>query len=546
MTAKRRKRILKLAAGSVAGCMLFPLPSPASAGFFDNFLSGGGPGNRAAGFVQSIPFFGQPRSRSRAQARPAQVAQADYSHAPSPAKADKNATPDVRNIVVMGDSMADWLAYGLEQAFADSPEISVTRNARPLSTLIYNPGRHDPAAKIDWPAAARDILEKEPASFVVMTIGLADRDPIHVPASPRSAPKPGAESEISEPTNTGQAHAPSISKPVKPPENRGVAETATDQGATDPRSPSVSYDFKTEKWAELYGKRIDETIAGLKSRGALVFWVGLPPLLGARSTADMQYLNDLFRSHAEKAGITYVDVWDGFSDDAGQFTMQGPDYEGQIRRLRTPDGIYFTPAGARKFAHFVEREIRRALTPTGPIAVPLPQEPLLKAPVASRSPSGGTPRPLAGPVIPLNPNVEPSKSDGLLGGTTPKQTIVDAVANRVLVNGDSMPAPAGRADDFTWPRRAPAPVGADPTDAATNLPLTPMVASDSAQQIDVVSVNRAVRSASAPARTVWAHARVAQARAVRKQPRPTHHYQYAQRQYSRYRQQSSFFFFFGH
>ncbi len=116
----------------------------------------------------------------------------------------------------------------------------------------------------------------------------------------------------------------------------------------------------------------------------------------------MQYLNDLFRSHAEKAGITYVDVWDGFSDDAGQFTMQGPDYEGQIRRLRTPDGVFFTPAGARKLAHFVEREIQRALTPTGPIAVPLPQEPLLKAPVASQSPVGGTPRPLAGPIIPLN------------------------------------------------------------------------------------------------------------------------------------------------
>ena len=231
----------------------------------------------------------------------------------------------------------------------------------------------------------------------------------------------------------------------------------------------MSYDFKTEKWAEFYGKRIDETIEALKSKGVPVFWVGLPPLLGARSTAEMQYLNDLFRSHAEKAGITYIDVWEGFSDDAGQFTMQGPDYEGQIRRLRTPDGVYFTPAGARKLAHFVEREIQRALTPTGPIAVPLPQEPLLKAPVASQSPGGGTPRPLAGPVIPLNASVEPSKSDGLLGGTTPQQTIVDAVANRVLVNGDPMPAPAGRADDFAWPRRAPAPVGTDPVAANDRL-----------------------------------------------------------------------------
>ena len=41
--------------------------------------------------------------------------------------------------------------------------------------------------------------------------------------------------------------------------------------------------------------------------------------------------------------------------------LQGPDFEGQIRRLRSGDGIYFTKAGARKLAHYVEREILRSL-----------------------------------------------------------------------------------------------------------------------------------------------------------------------------------------
>jgi hypothetical protein len=39
-----------------------------------------------------------------------------------------------------------------------------------------------------------------------------------------------------------------------------------------------------------------------------------------------------------------------------------------------------------------------------------------------------------------------------------------------------MAAPAGRADDFSWPRRNVAPVGADPVVATTELPMTPMVA----------------------------------------------------------------------
>ena len=44
-------------------------------------------------------------------------------------------------------------------------------------------------------------------------------------------------------------------------------------------------------------------------------------------------------SLAGKAGITYVDVWDGFVDDQGRYAVQGPDFEGQTRRLRTSDGV---------------------------------------------------------------------------------------------------------------------------------------------------------------------------------------------------------------
>ena len=48
---------------------------------------------------------------------------------------------------------------------------------------------------------------------------------------------------------------------------------------------------------------------------------------------------------------------DGFVDEAGRFLQQGPDFEGQTRRLRSYDGVYFTRVGARKLAHDVEREI---------------------------------------------------------------------------------------------------------------------------------------------------------------------------------------------
>ena len=135
-----------------------------------------------------------------------------------------------------------------------------------------------------------------------------------------------------------------------------------------------------------YIKRIDDTIAALKSKDMPVFWVGLPPIRGTKSSADATFLNDLYRSRAEKAGITYIDVWDGFVDEAGRYSPQGPDYEGQIRRLRAGDGVYFTKAGARKLAHYVEREIQRAMVNRGtPVALPVPVEPVPQAPTASRA-----------------------------------------------------------------------------------------------------------------------------------------------------------------
>jgi hypothetical protein len=83
-------------------------------------------------------------------------------------------------------------------------------------------------------------------------------------------------------------------------------------------------------------------------------------------------------------------------------------------------------------------------------------------------------RPLAGPAVPLLAE-RGSETDDLLGGNARRPTS-DAMAAKVLVQGEPIAAPAGRADDFAWPRRDIAPVGDDPVVATTDLPMTPMVA----------------------------------------------------------------------
>jgi hypothetical protein len=179
-----------------------------------------------------------------------------------------------------------------------------------------------------------------------------------------------------------------------------------------------------------------------------VLWVGLPAVRGSTATADTLFLDALYRDAVRKAGITYVDVWDGFVDETGRFLQKGPDFEGQIRQLRSFDGVYFTKSGARKLGHYVEREITRLLAAlTAPVA--LPTEPA--TPDATAIPSQPAPRPLAGPIVPLV--ASSVGGDQLLGGPGSPPAAVDALAARTLIKGEALTPPAGRADDFALPRR---------------------------------------------------------------------------------------------
>ena len=118
------------------------------------------------------------------------------------------------------------------------------------------------------------------------------------------------------------------------------------------------------------------------------------------AATDNIFLNELYKARVEKAGATYVDVWDGFVDEGGRYAQQGPDFEGQTRRLRSGDGVHFTQAGARKLAHYVEREIRRVLsTRSAPIAVPVAPTPEETPQPAAARPGSPVARPLVGPAF---------------------------------------------------------------------------------------------------------------------------------------------------
>jgi hypothetical protein len=459
-----------LIALAIAAGMVLGIVGPTSAQFF-NFggfqqgpqpQRGGGFGGGWFGNDTFGPFQQQQAPRPRRPALP--PVREDFSRAPPPEKRD---TATERHILVLGDAMADWLAYGLEDAYAEQPDMGVIRKAKNPSGLIKYQPKGDPA---DWAAAAKGILATENPDAIVVMLGLDDRVAIREPATEKSdstssdiktdkkdaKAKPDAKPADGKPSARPNGATNASAKPDdKPVDTELSPDDAADNDAPpalapakSTRSPNGIYEFREERWVELYKKKIEQMIGVLKSKGVPVVWVGLPVVRGPKATADTLFLDSLYRDAAGKAGITYVDVWDGFVDEAGRFLQKGPDFEGQIRQLRSYDGVYFTKPGARKLAHYVEREINRLLAArSAPIAVPT--EPA--TPDANALPGQPAPRPLAGPILPLE--ASSVGTDQLLGGPGARPVALDALAARVLVKGEPLSAPAGRADDFAWPRR---------------------------------------------------------------------------------------------
>src|SRR5712671_867166 len=167
-----------LIALAIAAGMMLGIVGPSSAQFF-NFggfqqrpqpqRGGGGFGGGWFGNDMFEPFqqhAPQPRWDRRQTLPPVRE---DFSKAPPP---EKRETIPERHILVLGDAMADWLAYGLEEAYSEQPDMGVIRKHKTVSGLIRYQPKGDPA---DWAAAAKGIPATEKPDAIVVMLGLNDR-----------------------------------------------------------------------------------------------------------------------------------------------------------------------------------------------------------------------------------------------------------------------------------------------------------------------------------------------------------------------------------
>ena len=317
------------------------------------------------------------------------------------------------HIVVMGDSLANLLANGLDDALNNRPDVEVIHRAKPDSGLV----RSD---FYDWPKVASELLASDQKiSIGVVLLGLNDRQPLR--------------------------EGETVHEPLSP------------------------------RWLELYRDRVDAIANAFAAKRVPLIWVGAPPMQNGRLSADMITFNDLYRQRVEKAGGQYIDLWGGFVDAENRYVATGPDVSGQPVRLRLGDGIHFTAAGARKAAHFVDLVIRRMIeaAPQNSV-IALPVSPETGTPSALELQPGGVERlidqmvagiptiglpaalqarPLAGQIQPLTGQAALSEQP-LLASITEARGRGDAALQLERVFGQGIapdPIP-GRLDDHRWPR----------------------------------------------------------------------------------------------
>ena len=102
----------------------------------------------------------------------------------------------------------------------------------------------------------------------------------------------------------------------------------------------------SDGWRRVYGERLDRTVALLRDRGAVVYWVGLPKMRDAAYDQDVATMNAFLAERMAALGVPFIETAPLSVDDKGEFSAYLPTPGAPAPRLmRANDGIHMTMAG---------------------------------------------------------------------------------------------------------------------------------------------------------------------------------------------------------
>lgn len=298
--------------------------------------------------------------------------------------------PDAKTILVVGDFLASGLAAGLEDAFSTSPGVVIQARGNVASGLV----RQD---YYNWPQQLPGMIDQLKPAMVVVMIGANDRQQM-------------------------------------------IGDGLNEKYGTDP-------------WFLAYEERVQQFAKLVTSRHIPLLWVGLPSFGSDQLSAGAVKLNQIYQSQTTSVGGEFIDIWDGFTDQNGEFIVTGSDINGQQVRLRTADGVNLTVAGKRKVAFYVEKPARRILgDQASPDITRLDTGNPLPAQQANLPTTEMEKITRTQPISLSDPDLDGGSQ---LLGSAPAPAVTTPSPRDLLVDKGRMdPAPAGRVDDYRLPGSA--------------------------------------------------------------------------------------------
>lgn len=121
-------------------------------------------------------------------------------------------------------------------------------------------------------------------------------------------------------------------------------------------------EFMSDRWKEIVGERVGEVVALLRSRGAAVYWVGLPRMRDPAYDRDVQAMNAFYAERMRRLSVPFIDTLSASVDANGAYAPYLHDpLKGERIMARTNDGIHMTIPGYYLLTRGLADRIRRSV-----------------------------------------------------------------------------------------------------------------------------------------------------------------------------------------
>ncbi|MBM0636909.1 DUF459 domain-containing protein [Campylobacter sp. VicNov18] len=131
-------------------------------------------------------------------------------------------------------------------------------------------------------------------------------------------------------------------------------------GANDPwdiKKGGNYHRFGSASWIEIYTKRVEEIIKIAKNHKIKIFWFEIPPVKKEDLNKKIQILNKIYSDELLKNQEIFINTRTFFSVN-DKYSAYIKDENNKSIKVRTDDGIHFTPRGAKEMSKLLLNHIK--------------------------------------------------------------------------------------------------------------------------------------------------------------------------------------------